>query len=226
MRTALRWLWRAWVFGGAAAFLVWKGSGDAFVWLILWCGIAYMVMLLTDLVKGRLWSARNVSKPRDQRDDGHRDREGFREFDEHEWPRRSADRGEAVSSREADLRAQLQASQELVAELRVRNGLLESETRAHLQSTQRLVAALEQRNALLENELAEAAMAIGNGHPLFRRVGLDAKCPEWVAAAVRREYRKRFHPDLHSGANKDKAERAFKDAEGVFDQIWTRRGFR
>jgi hypothetical protein len=56
-------------------------------------------------------------------------------------------------------------------------------------------------------------------------VGLDESCPKWVAEAVRREYRRRLHPDTKQLNQKSEAERRFKEAEGVFDEIWRLRGF-
>jgi hypothetical protein len=82
--------------------------------------------------------------------------------------------------------------------------------------------------AALEIELEEArslAQQHGAGHPLFRRVGLDPKCPKFVAEAVRRSYRKRLHPDTKPPHQKAEAERRFKEAETVFDQIWRARNF-
>jgi len=63
------------------------------------------------------------------------------------------------------------------------------------------------------------------GHPAFRKVGLDKGCPRWVAEVVRREYRKRLHPDGQPAGRKAEAERRFKEAEGVFAEIWKLRGF-
>jgi uncharacterized Zn finger protein (UPF0148 family) len=63
------------------------------------------------------------------------------------------------------------------------------------------------------------------GHPLFRKVGLDQGCPKWVAEVVRREYRKRLHPDGKPLEQKVEAEQRFKEAEAVFGQIWKVRGF-
>jgi hypothetical protein len=56
-------------------------------------------------------------------------------------------------------------------------------------------------------------------------VGLDEAAPEWVVFAVRRAYRKRLHPDAHPEGRKMEAERRFKEAEEVFDDIWKLRGF-
>jgi DnaJ-class molecular chaperone len=45
-----------------------------------------------------------------------------------------------------------------------------------------------------------------------------------VVAAVRRAYRAKLHPDAHPASRKAEAERRFKEAEGIFDQIAKLRG--
>jgi hypothetical protein len=77
----------------------------------------------------------------------------------------------------------------------------------------------------LEVARSRSSAASGTGHPLFRRVGLDADCPRWVAETVRRAYRAKLHPDAHPPSRKAEAERRFKQAEQVFDEVWRRRGF-
>lgn len=81
----------------------------------------------------------------------------------------------------------------------------------------------------LEIELAAARQRIGmlerqreiraSGRGVYARVGLDEGCPDFVLAAVRTAYRKRFHPDRHTGTAKKAAEARFKEAEAVFDQL-------
>lgn len=63
-------------------------------------------------------------------------------------------------------------------------------------------------------------------NPLYRKVGLDEKCPDFVLDAVRRAYRVRLHPDKHPSAHRAEAERRFKEAEAVFEQIVRLRGSR
>jgi hypothetical protein len=87
----------------------------------------------------------------------------------------------------------------------------------------------EMRN--LREELAlvqarEGFTAPRQADPVFRSVGLDEKCPEWVAVAVRRAYRAKLHPDRHPARVKPQAEERFKKAEQAFATIWRRRGFR
>jgi hypothetical protein len=81
---------------------------------------------------------------------------------------------------------------------------------------------------LLQEQL-EASQAPSSpstsGHPFYRRVGLDQDCPKWVAEVVRREFRRRLHPDGKPPRQKAEAERRFKQAEAVFEEIWRVRGF-
>jgi hypothetical protein len=87
--------------------------------------------------------------------------------------------------------------------------------------------ALRAAKARLERDLqtARASQTSYRPNPIFRRVGLDEGAPEWLAVAVRRAYRKRLHPDAHPEGRKTEAERRFKEAEQVFDEIWKLRGF-
>jgi hypothetical protein len=77
----------------------------------------------------------------------------------------------------------------------------------------------------LEEAMAARRSSKSRRQPLFRRVGLDPDCPKWVAEAVRREYRKRLHPDGKPPEQKKDAERQFKEAEAAFADIWRKRGF-
>ncbi len=79
----------------------------------------------------------------------------------------------------------------------------------------------------LERDLQSAKTAQTHNcpNPLFRRVGLDEGAPEWLVVAVRRAYRKRLHPDAHPEGRKPEAERRFKEAEQIFDEIWRVKGF-
>jgi hypothetical protein len=65
----------------------------------------------------------------------------------------------------------------------------------------------------------------GTPNPIFRRVGLDPSAPRFAIEAARKAYRKSLHPDLQPPARKAEAERRFKEAEAVFDEIWRLRGF-
>ena len=61
------------------------------------------------------------------------------------------------------------------------------------------------------------------GHAVYRRVGLDEGCPDFVLRAVRTAYRKQLHPDTRPAHEKAEAERRFKDAEAVFETIYALR---
>ncbi len=90
------------------------------------------------------------------------------------------------------------------------------------------LARAQHRIALLERERSNVEPSRQNhdgDHALFRRVGLDQDCSRWVAETVRREYRKRLHPDTKPLGQKADTERRFKEVEVVFDEIWRLRGF-
>lgn len=107
-------------------------------------------------------------------------------------------------------------------------------TEAHAEYLQIQLAEAHQQIARLEEEIETAQQAARThmyretktrGHPVFRRVGLDQDCPRWVAEIIRREYRKRLHPDTKRPSQKGEAERRFKQAEEAFSEIWRLRGF-
>jgi chromosome segregation ATPase len=59
-----------------------------------------------------------------------------------------------------------------------------------------------------------------SGSSIFRRVGLDEKCPDFVMKAARKAYRVELHPDRRPDSQKAEAENRFKEAEAVFDEIY------
>lgn len=54
---------------------------------------------------------------------------------------------------------------------------------------------------------------------LYNRVGLSPGAPVWLIDAARKAFRTALHPDRHPAHRKQEAEKKFKLAEGVFDQI-------
>ena len=99
------------------------------------------------------------------------------------------------------------------------------------------IAVLEQHRASLVSELGEARQRIAvleqeasvrveGGTALLRSVGLDESCPDFVIKAVRTAYRKTFHPDTRPEYQKAQAERRFKEAEAVFEEIYWIRGIK
>jgi len=99
---------------------------------------------------------------------------------------------------------------------------------ADLMEARRQADTLRDVNERLERDLknARAAATHERPNPLFRRVGLDEKAPEWLVVAARRAYRSRLHPDRHPENRKQEAEARFKLVEEVFAEIWRIRGFR
>ena len=79
----------------------------------------------------------------------------------------------------------------------------------------------EERVRILEKDLARSGKVRNS---LFRRVGLDEDCPNFVLQAVRRSYRKQLHPDTKATQHKGAAEMEFKEAEEVFDALYKLRG--
>jgi hypothetical protein len=69
-----------------------------------------------------------------------------------------------------------------------------------------------QERRLMEREAGTRAA-------LYRRVGLDEACPDFVLKAVRTAYRRALHPDTRPDHEKAEAERRFKEAEAIFDEI-------
>jgi hypothetical protein len=99
------------------------------------------------------------------------------------------------------------------------------------------IAVLEQHRASLASELGEARQRIATleqeasvrlegGAALLRSVGLDESCPDFVIKAARTAYRKTFHPDTRPEHQKAQAERRFKEAEAVFEEIYWLRGIK
>jgi hypothetical protein len=82
----------------------------------------------------------------------------------------------------------------------------------------------EARASMASQSRAAQQNRENQSNPLYRKVGLDEKCPDFVLDAVRRAYRVRFHPDKYPSAHRVEAERRFKEAEAVFEQIVRLRG--
>jgi hypothetical protein len=102
----------------------------------------------------------------------------------------------------------------------------EAEQKSSLErELQKVTKALQQAEGELRKERQKPRPDSGPPNPIFRRVGLDADCPRWVAEGVRREYRKRLHPDTKPAGQKLEAERRFKEVETVFGEIWRLRNF-
>ncbi len=85
------------------------------------------------------------------------------------------------------------------------------------------VRELEERLRAAEAELARRESAQPNRcESLYAKVGLHSSCPEFVLKAVRRAYRKEYHPDALSDrprAEQLAAQEKFKNFEVIFDRI-------
>lgn len=119
-------------------------------------------------------------------------------------------------------------------ELRQQKPLPDSVTEAFAEYLQIELAMAHEQIVRLQDEVKAAKRSAkgpaserteSRGHPVYRRVGLDQDCPRWVAEIVRREYRKRLHPDTKPAPQKGEAERRFKETEQIFAEIWRQRGF-
>ncbi len=78
---------------------------------------------------------------------------------------------------------------------------------------------------LAQSSVAQQTRPVYEPNPLYRKVGLDEKCPLFILHAAKRAYRKKLHPDAHPPERKAEAERRFKEAEAVFEEIERQRGF-
>lgn len=88
-------------------------------------------------------------------------------------------------------------------------------------------AAAEAQSLRTEIEQLRSAPPVAKpdaAEALYRRVGLSPGAPPWLVATARRGYRQRLHPDCHPEHRKEEAERRFKMAESVFEQIAAGRG--
>jgi hypothetical protein len=109
----------------------------------------------------------------------------------------------------------------------VRLRRLHQESRARISELEADAARAQQRILSLEQQTEIGGCGAPQKEKLvFRRVGLDADCPRWVAEAVRREYRRRLHPDTKPLGQKAEAHRQFVVAEAAFDEVWKIRGFK
>lgn len=110
-------------------------------------------------------------------------------------------------------------------------GTDEDRLRKALDEARALAATLEVKNQDLERKLGEAEreMARLRAGPsesgtagLYARVGLHPGAPSFVVAAVRRAFRKHFHPDGRANApddEKKQAEETLKRFETIFDRL-------
>lgn len=100
---------------------------------------------------------------------------------------------------------------------------------------QNQVSLLDQQRTWLTVELTQAQDRIylleaqlerehGNIGQLFREVGLDQSCPDFVIKAARTAYRKALHPDAQPERHRSEAERRFMETEAIFAELYWHRG--
>lgn len=82
-----------------------------------------------------------------------------------------------------------------------------------------MLAAAAQEITALRARLAVLEAAAGEPGP-HRRIHLTPDAPAWLVTAVRRAYRRRYHPDTAADQqHRRRAEEVFKRAEAVFEAI-------
>jgi hypothetical protein len=87
-----------------------------------------------------------------------------------------------------------------------------------------VVEALATERAKIRVHIASEGRSSERLSALFRKVGLDENCPDFLLKAARQAFRKQFHPDLHPVHRRGEAEHRFKEAEAVFEEIKRLRG--
>jgi hypothetical protein len=87
-----------------------------------------------------------------------------------------------------------------------------------------IIQILAEERVKVKGYMAAQSSRAKQSELLYRSVGLDHKCPDFVLKAVQTAYRKSLHPDLHPAAEREEAELRFKDVEQVFAEIRRLRG--
>jgi hypothetical protein len=125
-----------------------------------------------------------------------------------------------VSARQGESRAERFGDQDAAGELA---RLRAEKTAAHkrIDELERILRQAGDTIRVLKRDLSVAAARPGN--PIFRRVGLDEGCPDFIVKAARTAYRKALHPDARPAPEKAEAESRFKEAESLFDAIYALR---
>jgi hypothetical protein len=82
-----------------------------------------------------------------------------------------------------------------------------------------LISTLVKERTRIRAHMATKSRSPEQRNSLYRKVGLDENCPDFLLKAARMAHRKRFHPDIHPEQNRAEAERRFKETELVFEEI-------
>lgn len=121
---------------------------------------------------------------------------------------------------------------------RKRIGLLEQQItrlKFDLSQARNQVSLLDEQRTWLLFELADARGQIASleaqrDRPpdglsqMFRKVGLDPSCPDFLIGAARTAFRKALHPDKQPERQRAEAERRFVEADAIFSELCWHRG--
>ena len=130
------------------------------------------------------------------------------------------------------------ALEDELALARKRISLLEQQStklKFDLAEARNQVSLLDQQRTWLTFELADARSHIASleaqrDRPpdglsqMFRKVGLDPSCPDFVIKAARTAFRKALHPDNQPERQRAEAERRFVEVEAIFRELCWHRG--
>lgn len=87
-----------------------------------------------------------------------------------------------------------------------------------------VIETLAEERTRLRTHIAAQSGSSEQPNSLYRRVGLDEGCPSFVIKAVQSAWRKNLHPDRYPEHQRREAERQFKKAEAIFEEIKRLRG--
>jgi hypothetical protein len=87
-----------------------------------------------------------------------------------------------------------------------------------------VIETLAEERTRLRTHIAAQSGSSEQPNSLYRRVGLDEGCQSFVIKAVQSAWRKKLHPDLYPEHQRREAERHFKEADAVFEEIKRLRG--
>jgi hypothetical protein len=83
-----------------------------------------------------------------------------------------------------------------------------------------VIEILAAERADIKGYVAALARPCESPRSLFQKVGLDENCPNHLLKSARRSFQKDLHPDLYPVHRRGEAERRFKEAEAVFDELF------
>jgi hypothetical protein len=87
-----------------------------------------------------------------------------------------------------------------------------------------LIKLLVNERTTITEWIAAQSRASTQSSRLYRKVGLNEGCPDFVLLAARKAYRVALHSDRQPPHRRAEAEKRFKEAESIFEQLLTARG--